>query len=133
MRNTRWTILGLAVAGVLILTACRGSATPTSGAAKAVEDYLQALVARDVNTMIDLACLNWEQQARLDYNAFNAVKLEMKDLSCQESGKEGDFTLVTCSGAIVANYGAEDMSIDVAERSYQAIEENGQWRMCGYH
>jgi len=133
MRNIRWTILGLAVAGMLFLTACSGSSTPSSGAAKAVEDYLQALVARDINAMIDQACLDWEQQARLEYNAFSAVKLEMKNLSCRENGTEGDFTLVTCTGSIIANYGAEDLTIDVAERAYQAIKENDQWRMCGYH
>jgi hypothetical protein len=132
MRNLRWTIIGLAIAGTIVLAACGGSPTPSSGAAKAIEDYLHALVARDVNSMIDVACLEWEQQARVEYDAFSAVKLDLKDLSCRETGKDTRFTLVTCSGTIVANYGAEDMNIDLAERTYQVVDENGLWRMCGY-
>lgn len=132
MQNLRRTVTALALTGIFILTACGGSPTSSSGAAKAVEDYLRALVARDVNTMIDQACLEWEKQARVEYDAFSAVKLDLQDLSCRETEKDGRYTLVTCSGSIIANYGTEDLNIDVAERTYQAVEENGLWRMCGY-
>ena len=33
---------------------------------------------------------------------------------------------------IIANYGAEDLEIDVAEQAYRTVQEGGQWRVCGY-
>ena len=33
---------------------------------------------------------------------------------------------------IVANYGNEVLELDLSERSYQVVEEGGEWRMCGY-
>lgn len=113
----------------LLLVSCGSS----GNAADAVKGYLEALVARDVNRMSNLSCAAWEPQARLEYDSFAAVKLNAKDLACQEAGQDQNYTLVTCTGAIIANYGAEDLQIDVAGRTYQVIQEGGEWRMCGYH
>ena len=103
------------------------------GASQAVETYLQALVARDQNKMIAASCASWESQAKVEYDSFAAVKLNLDHLQCQVSGQDDPFTLVTCTGSIIANYGAEDLKIDVAGRTYQAVQEGGEWRMCGYY
>jgi hypothetical protein len=125
----RFTILVLMIA--TMLAGC-SSAGQKSGAAIAVETYLQALASRDLNQMISTTCADWESQARLEYDSFAAVKLELKDLSCQETGQEQSYTLVACSGTIIANYGAEDLQIDVADQTFQVIQEGGEWRVCGY-
>lgn len=133
MRTLRRYFLGLALAGLLSLAACGGSGqTSASPASKAVFDYLQALVDRQPNTMVNLSCAAWEEQAQIEFDAFAAVKLELKNASCQDSGQESEFTLVTCRGSIIANYGAEDQKIDLAERTYKVAQEGGEWRMCGY-
>jgi hypothetical protein len=113
------------------MAGCRRSGS-SNGAAQSVESYLQALVERDINRMVTASCASWEPQARLEFNSFTAVKLTLQDLDCSENEKSGDHTLVTCNGSIVANYGAEQLEIDIAERTFQVLEEGGDWRMCGY-
>lgn len=126
--------LPLALAALLLALIISGCSNPGTGAAPAaVEAYLQALVQQDLNRMISVSCADWEAQAKVEHNSFAAVSLELKDLKCQEIGSDSDFKLVDCSGSIIANYGAEDLEIDVAGRTYQVISEGGEWRMCGYH
>ncbi len=133
MSMLRRYFLGLVLVGLLGLAACSGpSQTSSSPASKVVFDYLQALVDRQPNTMVTLSCAAWEEQAQIEFDAFSAVKLALKDASCQDNGQEGEFTLVACRGAIIANYGAEDQKIDLAERTYKVVQEGGEWRMCGY-
>jgi hypothetical protein len=124
----------LFVMSSLLLGLCLAGCTSSSGdAADAVEGYLQALVARDFNRMSSLSCADWEAQARLEYDSFAAVKLNVRDLVCEPVGQEQNYTLVSCTGSIIANYGAEDLQIDVADRTFQVVQEGGDWRMCGYH
>ncbi len=123
-------ILMVIIVGML-LAGCQN--TPAGEPPKAVESYLQALVARDQNAMTAASCANWEANALNEYNSFNAVKLNLQSLACQEAGQDGNYHLVTCTGQIIANYGAEDLQIDVAGRTYQVLQEGGRWRMCGYH
>jgi hypothetical protein len=130
MQKTRQVVL-LIVVGILFLTGCSSSGTG-DGAAQAIEQYLKALVNRDQNQMIAASCADWESQAKMEFDSFAAVKLNMQDLKCQVSRQANPFTLVTCTGSIVANYGAEDLKIDIAGRTYRAIQEGGDWRMCGY-
>ena len=121
---------------VLVIAAILGGCSGTGSAGSAtgaVERYLQALASRDLNQMISASCADWEAQARLEYDSFAAVKLELNDLSCQATGQEQPYTLVACNGTIIANYGAEDLQIDVADQIFQVIQEGGEWRVCGYH
>lgn len=111
------------------MVACAGK--PSDQSARAVEEYYQALVDRDQNRLINASCGAWESQARTDFNAFTAVKLELKDLKCNTTGEEGDAKLVSCSGFILANYGAEDLEVNIADRTYLVVKEGGEWRLCG--
>jgi len=113
-----------------LLAGCAG--TGSNSAPKAIEAYLEALVAGDLNRMIAASCADWESQAKIESDSFAAVKLTLEGLECAETGKDDPFTIVTCQGSIIANYGAEDLQIDVADRPFQAIQEGGTWRMCGY-
>jgi hypothetical protein len=114
----------------LILAGC---STPGSGSQPAgvVEAYFKALTIQDLNQMINLSCAAWEPKAKEQFDSFAAVKLSLQDLHCQGNKQEGSTTLVTCSGKIIANYGAENLDIDLAGRTYQTVLENGEWRMCG--
>jgi hypothetical protein len=122
------------IAGLLLLISlagCSGGSTlPQAGST--VQSYLQALAAKDANKMMNLSCATWEPQAKVEYDSFAAVKLTTKDLACKETGKDGSASLVSCSGSITANYGAEELPIDVAGQTYRVVQEGGEWRVCGY-
>jgi hypothetical protein len=124
-------VTGLVILIAIISTGCSG-AGDSDPAARAVERYLQGLAGRDLNQMISSACSAWEAQARQEYDSFSAVSLELNELSCKSSGQEQAYTLVDCTGSIIANYGDEDLEIDVADQTFQVLQEGGDWRVCGY-
>lgn len=125
----RYLLLVLILAS--IATACNGTGG-VGDAPTAVEGYFRALVDKDENKMINHSCAAWEAQAKQELIAFAAVELTLEDLTCKQAGQENDTILVSCSGAMIANYGAEILQIDVAERNYRVVQERGEWRMCGY-
>ena len=124
-----WSFISLLL--LLSLASCSGGNAAQEAPAVA-EAYLKALADKDENGMISFSCADWEAQARLEYNSFAAVEVALENPSCQVSGQDGQFTLVACSGKIVASYSAEDLVIDLSERTYLVIQEGGEWRMCGY-
>ena len=124
-------LAGMVFLIVISLTAC-STADSSASASRVVEDYFQALVEKDLNQMINLSCSTWEEQARNEYSSFAAVDLKLQDLKCQTSSQENNAAVVTCSGKMIASYGAENLEIDIAEQTYQVIQEAGEWHMCGY-
>jgi len=118
----------LTLIGVFVISAC----SQQRDAAGSVLAYLEALASREADTMVSLSCADWEAQARMDLEAFSAVTIALEDASCAVSGEEGGNTLVSCTGKIIANYGNEILEIDLSERTYLAVFEAGEWRMCGY-
>ncbi len=112
------------------LAACGTSSQ--SGPVSAVETYQGALITGDFDMLVNTSCADWEAQALLELDSFTAVTIQLENRACQEAGKDGDTTLVSCTGLIKANYGAEVLEIDLADRLYQVVYEGGEWRMCGY-
>jgi hypothetical protein len=129
MSRRLWIILVIAGAVVLLLTACGGSG---GGAVSAVETYLNALVAKDANQMIAVSCADWEASARRELDSFAAVEAELRDLSCAESGTDGEYTVVACTGIISATYNNEARDLDLSARPFLTALEGGDWRVCGY-
>jgi hypothetical protein len=109
-----------------------GCASQEAGAATAIENYLQALVERDLDQLINQSCTAWEAQARTEFDSFNAVSTELKDMVCSEMSFNERDALVKCTGKIIANYGNEVLEIDLGKQTYLAVNESGEWRMCGY-
>ena len=114
----------------ILQASCSGGSGPS--AAAAVQAYWQAMVDRDLNKVVELSCADWEAQARTEFNSFSAVKLELDNVACSAASQSGDTVQVSCSGGIIANYGAENLTIDIANRAYRVLNEGGEWRMCGY-
>jgi hypothetical protein len=131
MQKKGFVLLLAIMISILALNGCGGGNAENPGA-KAVQVYLQALVNQDLNRMITVSCGEWESQAKQEYDSFAAVKLKLNNLSCHEINREGDSSTVSCTGSIIANYGAEDLEIDIANRIFKVVEEGGEWRMCGY-
>lgn len=124
----RYLITPVLIAFLLFLSACTGK----NSAADAVTGYYQALIDRDYTQMIDKSCVAWESQAKTEFDSFAAVTATLENLSCQEIGKQGEYSEVACSGKIVANYGNEVLEIDLSSQTYLALYEYDDWRMCGY-
>ena len=103
------------------------------GPVEVVEQYLAALADQDKELLVNSSCKSWEEQAALEVDALLSVGSEVKDLSCQVAGEEGDFTLVKCSGVLDLTYNEEIRTIDLGRRTYQTKKEEGQWRVCSYN
>lgn len=119
---------------ILILTGVLLAACGQSSAgepAKTVEAYWQALVAKDSAALSSLSCADFEQEALTTMDSFNAVSVTLNDLACTTTSTEGDAAVVDCTGTIVASYGTENLTINLADHSYSAVKEGGDWRMCG--
>jgi hypothetical protein len=128
--RTRFSRSVLIIFLILTTGACSNGAQ--SAPAGAVLSYLQALVDRDAPRLAALSCPDWEAAAQLELESFAAVTVTLEKASCQQTGTDGDITLVACTGKIVANYGNEVLELDLAERTYQVTQQGGDWLMCGY-
>lgn len=129
MKRTAIFLLVLSLMA-LSLAACAGGGKDP--AALAVESYLTALAGQDVDRLANLACKDWESQARMELDAFQGVKATVDGLACKQERIENGAALVTCEGKIVATYNNEQQDLPVSGRTYQVVEEGGEWRVCGY-
>lgn len=112
----------------LIVSAC---ASNSNGPAQAVEDYLNALVEKDANRLTTLSCGEWEDDALLELDSFQAVTARLDGLACEQTGTDGETALVLCNGNIVATYNNEEQQLDLSVRTYQVVQEGGEWLVCG--
>ena len=117
---------------ILLLSFLVGCSGQKNAAVQAVENYLQAMVAKDNTRITSYACAAWESQAQTEADSFAGVSAQLQDVACQVSGTSGSTTLVTCSGKIVASYNGENTDIQLSGRTYKVVQEGGEWRMCGY-
>ena len=117
------------ILSTLLLTAC--ASRSSNAPAKAVEDYLKALVAKDENRLSTLSCSNWENEALVELDSFQGVTARLEDVSCSQTGTDGATALVLCKGKIVATYNNEDQDLDLSVRTYQVVQEGGEWLVCG--
>ena len=104
----------------------------SSDAASAIEAYIEALVSQDEALLVNASCADWEDDAILELDLLSAVSVTLENLSCTETSQDGETTLVACTGSLIANYNGEEQEIDLADRAYVAVQEGGEWRMCGY-
>jgi hypothetical protein len=125
-RVTPWGLAALLLVGSL-LAACASAKPP---AALAVENYLQALVDKDEARLVSLTCPDFEDEALLQFDSFSLVKTKLEGLDCQAQVQE-DTAQVTCQGQILATYGTEDQQFDLSEKTFQVVNQGGDWLVCG--
>lgn len=121
------------VFGLILLigmTACGGDTK--SGSASTAEAYYQALVDKEQEQMLSLSCADWEESAATEYDAFQAVTVRLDGLSCSDTGTDGEKTLVTCQGKIMATYNGEEQAFPLDKRTVEVVQVQGEWRVCGY-
>ncbi len=116
----------------LLLAGCGPGGGDQAGAARTVEAYLEARVQQNVEQMTLLSCPEWEAQARVEAISFQSMDATLDGVSCEASGSEGANALVNCQGQIVTTYQGEVREWSVSEHPYVVVQQDGEWRMCGY-
>ncbi len=129
MKHSATRLIFLAVCGITLM-ACRAGAA--GDPAQTVQSYLQARTQSDVDRMIGLSCSAWESQARIEATSFKSMKASLDGVTCKTAGSSGNATLVSCSGKIVTSYNGESRNWSVSDHQYKVVQEQGEWRMCGY-
>lgn len=117
------------ISGLFILTAC---GTPADQAVKAVESYLEAIIAKDADSVSALSCAEWEMQALLELDSFQAVETKLEALTCTSTTEDDGVISVSCSGKILATYNGEEQEFDLSRRIYAVNEQGGEYLVCGY-
>jgi hypothetical protein len=117
----------LLILAVLALSACGVSGMPE----KTVEDYITAVAAGDDIRAANLACTEWEGQARIDADSFMNVETTIENMACEVIARTESRVDVQCSGYITADYQGKNKKIDLSLQTYRLISENGVWRVCG--
>jgi hypothetical protein len=121
-----WFLFSLLI--ILILSAC-DTASPS---AQTVEAYLEAMTGKDIDRVAVLVCPEFEDQAIMDVDAFQLVSPTLQDVQCMETEQDDGVATVQCSGKIVTTYNNETSDIDLRERTFQVINERGDWFVCGF-
>lgn len=117
---------------LLGLTSCGSQGSSTGSAAAGIENYLQALASQDADQLVQASCAQWEEGSSVELDSFELVETKLDNLSCQETGAEGETKLVTCQGKIFTSYNGENQEVDLSANTYVAALEDGVWKMCGY-
>lgn len=112
--------------GALVLVACGGGNT-AGDPSQTVEQYMQAKVEGDADTIRGLLCAEMEANYEREAMTFASVSgVEIDGMACE---RVGDTDVVTCEGRIVAMYGTEENEFPLV--SYRVVEEDGEWKYCG--
>ena len=112
----------------ILLSACSSNST---GAVDAVEGYVNALASNDEASLSALSCADWESSALTELDSLQAVTASLDGFSCQQSGTDGETALVDCEGKMILSYNGEDQELDLSTRTYQVVEDGGNWLVCG--
>ena len=113
-----------------LLSACGSNAT-SSPAVGAVEGYVNSIVANDADKLSSLSCADWESDALIELDSLQAVTSTLEGFACQETGTDGEMTLVHCDGKMILSYDGENQELDLSTRTYQVVEQGGDWLVCG--
>ncbi|MCK6539459.1 MAG: hypothetical protein L6Q26_05320, partial [Anaerolineales bacterium] len=73
-------LIALALAGI-VLTACSSN---TDAPAQAVENYLNALVNKEADKLPTLVCGEWEEDALIELDSFQAVTARLENVACSQ-------------------------------------------------
>lgn len=129
-KSNRYGVIYLIGILILVLTAC---SNPQDEAAHAIEEYISALSNKDSVQLSNQSCNAWQPDAAVEMDSLAGVGSKVENLDCQQTGEEGSDKYISCSGVLALDYNGEIQQIDLSSRTYIARQEDGEWRMCGYH
>ena len=133
----KWMLVPLLLVSMLVVVGCsaetpEAATTNQTPAAQTLQTYLQALVEKDEDALVRMTCADWEANALLEFDAFGGVETSLDGLSCEQVENGDGTATVVCQGKILASYQDEVREFDLSGRTYQMVEENGDWLVCGY-
>lgn len=112
----------LLILTAVILAACASQSNP----ANTVQQYLEAKIQGDRDTLAGLLCSEMEAELDREARTFDTVSdVRIEDMDCTFDGTDR----VSCTGQIVATYGTQDT--DFALTTYRVVQEGGEWKWCG--
>jgi hypothetical protein len=122
-------IIFLFISFSLILSACGAG---DSGASQTVEGYITALASKNEAGLLSNSCAAYEDDALLELDSLALVEVSLADgVACQEVGSDGDSTLVNCTATLQMSYNGEAQELDFSKVTYEVVNENGNWLVCG--
>jgi len=125
----RTVILGpVTLIMMLLITACAQAGTPEA----AVEDYLDALAAKDSARIQTLSCTSWQADAAIEVDSLQTVGTELDSVSCSTTSEDAEGALVNCTGLLKMSYNGEPRELDLSRQTYRVVSEGGEWLVCGY-
>lgn len=110
---------------LLILAGCAEEADPSD----TILQYLEARISADATRLQELTCAEFESQIQAQVASFQSIDASLEDATCSVGGNDGDKTIIECTGKIVYDYNGERNERELG--NYLAIQENGEWKMCG--
>ena len=117
---------------ILIFGFLSGCGKNQTLASQSVEEFFQAIVEKNQGLLVSKVCASYELDAMMDFNTFAIVKTSLENFSCQTTGENETGYDVRCEGSLNANFGDELRIFELSNRTYQVIEENGNWLICGH-
>lgn len=127
-RKPQYVLLLILLLLTISLSACAGGGDVP---AQTVEMYYQALVDKDQDRLVNLACADWESMALLELDSFLSVETTLEGFTCQTVSQEDGTARVTCQGEIAASYDGEIREFPLSGQTYLVVQEAGEWRVCG--
>ena len=108
---------------LFLLVACVATGDP----AVTVENYLQAKVSGDADTVRALLCSAREADFAAELRTYSIAQgVKIEEMAC---ARVGGSDVVQCNGRIIALYGTEENIFPLV--SYRVVEEDGEWKYCG--
>ena len=117
---------------ILLVVFLPGCGNNQSLATQSVEEYFQAIVEKNQDMLVSKVCTSYEPNAMLDFNTFAIVKTSLENFSCQTTTTNENGYDVNCQGSLQAKFGDELRTFDLSKRTFQVVEENGNWLICGH-
>lgn len=71
-------------------------------------------------------------RARVEAVSFQSMNAQLEGVSCEAGAADANGTPVTCTGKIVTTYQGEAREWSVSDHPYLTVQQDGEWRMCGY-
>jgi len=68
----------------------------------------------------------------MELDSIQVVETRLEGLACTQTGTDGDIALVACQGKIIATFENEDQELDLSLRTYQVVQQGGEYLVWGY-
>lgn len=118
---------------LMVLTLALSSCGVPNSPSDIIEEYIDAMVAKNDILTVNLSCVAWEENAKAEGAGFEGVEVSLEDVACLVMDETSDSASVSCTGKFIFQYaGGEIEEIDLDRRNYSLVQESGEWKMCGY-